>query len=560
MNRSSGIFKRIVKPYFILVTIILSVAFFFVYRSQIEKTKGEAYEAAERIASQTAQFLDSYLDGMNSVAEQVKHQDEITSYFYRVKGESAQKNIFETDIVNGIDISSRLKNLLVGHSPDYSIFILNSRGDFVSSRNYMIDRDATAALLKNGVFDRELMRIKAAGGVLIMPPQKDRWSKSPEEYITLAKELKNDYSDENAGIIEIRALLPEFDSKPEDNSLMIRDRSDNTIIYPAGANPQSGYSYISASLDNAPWEVMLSYGGNIEAALDNKTAAAFVLMYIMLTGGMLLIMGHIGRHICKPITQLSENVRKIALPGEKLAQVDGGIDEIEELEDSFSQMLSRISEASAREKKAYALALQAQMNPHFLYNTLAVIAAQGLEDGNEKVYGMCAGLSDMLRYVAAYESVTVKLSDEINHTKNYLELMKARYEEYFDYSIDVDDNLLDMPVPKLFIQPLAENCFKHGFRDVEPPWHIEIAMHGTRKAWKLRIKDNGSGISPDVVQNILARAEKFSETSEIGSIGGLGTVNTIVRLRLTHNSNTKCIINGDDGAEIIIMTGEDNHV
>ena len=75
-----------------------------------------------------------------------------------------------------------------------------------------------------------------------------------------------------------------------------------------------------------------------------------------------------------------------------------------------------------------------------------------------------------------------------------------------------------------------------------------------------QIKDNGSGISPDVVQNILARAEKFSETSEIGSIGGLGTVNTIVRLRLTHNSNTKCIINGDDGTEIIIMTGEDNHV
>ena len=135
MNRSSGIFKRIVKPYFILVTIILSVAFFFVYSSQIEKTKGEAYEAAERIASQTAQFLDSYLDGMNSVAEQVKHQDEITSYFYRVKGESAQKNIFETDIVNGIDISSRLKNLLVGHSPDYSIFILNSRGDFFKKLN-----------------------------------------------------------------------------------------------------------------------------------------------------------------------------------------------------------------------------------------------------------------------------------------------------------------------------------------------------------------------------------------------------------------------------------------
>lgn len=560
LNRSSGIFKRIVKPYFILVTIILSVAFFFVYRSQIEKTKGEAYEAAERIASQTAQLLDSYLDAMNSVAEQVKYQDEITKYFYRVKDESAQKNIFETDIINSIDISSRLKNLLVGHTPDYGIFIFNSRGDFVSSRNYMTDRDATAALLKNGVFDRELMRIKAAGGTLVMPPQKDRWSKSREEYITLAKELKNDYSDENAGIIEIRAAMPDFDSGPEEHLLMIRNRSDNTMIYPAGANPQSGYSYISAPLDNAPWEVMLSYGGNIKAALDSKTAAAFVLMYIMLTGGMLLITSHIGRHICEPIAQLSENVRRIALPGEKLAQVNGGIDEIAELEESFSQMLSRISEASVREKKAYALALQAQMNPHFLYNTLAVIAAQGLDEGSEKVYGMCAELSDMLRYVAAYESVTVKLSDEINHTKNYLSLMKARYEEYFDYSINVDDGLLDMPVPKLFIQPLAENCFMHGFKDAEPPWHIEITMHGTRRAWELRIKDNGSGISPEVAQSILDRAEKFSENSEMGSIGGLGTVNTIVRLRLTHNSNTKCVINGDDGTEIIITAGDDNDV
>ena len=100
----------------------------------------------------------------------------------------------------------------------------------------------------------------------------------------------------------------------------------------------------------------------------------------------------------------------------------------------------------------------------------------------------------------------------------------------------------------------------HGFKDAEPPWHIEITMHGTRRAWELRIKDNGSGISPEVAQSILDRAEKFSENSEMGSIGGLGTVNTIVRLRLTHNSNTKCVINGDDGTEIIITAGDDNDV
>lgn len=557
---NKGIFRRIVRPYFILVTIILSVAFFFVYRAQIEKTKGESYEAAEKIASQTAQLLDTYLDGMNSIAEQVKYQDEITRFFYAVNDAPTEKNVFETDVQSSIEISSRLKNLLVGRSSDYGIFIFNNHGDFVSSRNYMVDHAASVNLLKNGVFDRELMRIKAAGGVLIMTPQKDRWSKSREEYITLAKELKNDYSDDNAGIIEVRAALPNFDAQIDDNTLMIRNRSDNAMIYPNGAVAQSGYSYISAPLKNAPWEVMLSYGNNIKTGLDGRTVLIFIFMYITLTAALLLLTSLIGRHICEPIMQLSENVRKIAMPGEKLVQVDGGIDEIDELEESFSQMLSRLAEASEREKKAYALALQAQMNPHFLYNVLAVIGAQGLDEGSERVYGMCAELSDMLRYVAAYESVTVRLTDEINHTKNYLSLMKARYEDYFEYTVDVDDKLLDMPVPKLFIQPLAENCFMHGFKNAEPPWRIDISMHGTKDAWELRIKDNGTGMTKDAAERILSKAEKCCNDMEHGGIGGLGMVNTIVRLRLTHSSNTNCIIHGENGTEIIIRTGDSENV
>ena len=560
MNKRS-IFNRIVWPYALLLIVILSVTFIFVYMAQLQKVKSDFYESAEQIAVQNARILDSYLESMNSIAEQVKYQDEITKYFYEVKETPHNGNIFEQDIEVGIDISSRLKGLLMGRSPDYSIFIFNGDGDYVSSQDYAVDSELASAMITEESFTNELMRIKASNGTLILPLHKDRWSRSNSEYITLAKELKNDYSDENAGIIEIRSEFPaDFETELGHNRLFIRNKNDNSIVYPIGADMPSTNSYITAPLSYEQWDVVLEFGGNMRTALDRKTIIVFVVQYITLIFALFLLTMLIGRYISKPILQLSENVRFIANPGETLARVEGGIVEIEELEDSFAQMLERLSEYSEREKKAYMLALQAQMNPHFLYNMLTVIGAQGIDAGCEKVYEMCTELSHMLRYVAAYENVTVRLSEELVHTKNYLSLMKARYEEYFDYSLKVSDELLDMPVPKLFIQPLVENSFVHGFKSVEPPWRVDISMTGTRKSWELRIKDNGIGISKENADEIIRRADECCKNMGVGHIGGLGMVNTIVRLRMTHSKNIKCEINGENGIEIIIRMEEETDV
>ena len=232
------------------------------------------------------------------------------------------------------------------------------------------------------------------------------------------------------------------------------------------------------------------------------------------------------------------------------------IDEIKELEDSFEKMLERMNSSIIQEKKAYALALQAQMNPHFLYNMLAVISSAGSEAGCDSVSTMCVELSDMLRYVAAYQKVTVPLKEEILHTKNYLALMKSRYEDYFSYKIDVSDDLMNIPVPKLFIQPLAENCFIHAFKEKEPPWNIDIKMIGTKDRWELIIKDNGSGISEERIAEIKDKIDKALNERQVGNIGGLGIVNTIVRLTMTHNKNLKYDIYNDNGMEIKIVAGE----
>ena len=223
-------------------------------------------------------------------------------------------------------------------------------------------------------------------------------------------------------------------------------------------------------------------------------------------------------------------------------------------------MLERMNNSIIQEKKAYALALQAQMNPHFLYNMLAVISSAGSEAGCDSVSTMCVELSDMLRYVAAYQKVTVPLKEEIIHTKNYLALMKSRYEDYFSYKIDVSDDLMNIPVPKLFIQPLAENCFIHAFKEKEPPWNIDIKMIGTKDRWELIIKDNGSGISEERIAEIKDKIDKALNERQVGNIGGLGIVNTIVRLTMTHNKNLKYDIYNDNGMEIKIVVGEQKYV
>lgn len=283
----------------------------------------------------------------------------------------------------------------------------------------------------------------------------------------------------------------------------------------------------------------------------------FVALYAILLVFVFLISRTIGKEVIKPISQLANHVCKIDAPDDKMAHInDDAIDEIKELEDSFEKMLERMNSSIIQEKKAYALALQAQMNPHFLYNMLAVISSAGSEAGCDSVSTMCVELSDMLRYVAAYQKVTVPLKEEIIHTKNYLALMKSRYEDYFSYKIDVSDDLMNIPVPKLFIQPLAENCFIHAFKEKEPPWNIDIKMIGTKDRWELIIKDNGSGISEERIAEIKDKIDKALNERQVGNIGGLGIVNTIVRLTMTHNKNLKYDIYNDNGMEIKIVVGE----
>lgn len=560
MARHSQLFKKLVRPYFILLTVIISVATVIAYYASVSRVRNETVKSLQKLAERTSKLTDTFIDELDSLAAQVNHQSKITGFFYNIQGDdNDNSNYFDTDVLNSIDISSTLKDLLAGRTGDYNILIYNDKGDYVSSHNHVVNRDKIAKYLMSGSYTETVKTIRTNGGILVYPPSVNPWTNSGSVYITLKTELKNEYSQESCGIIEVRASLSLLDELLSDGGnggqVLIRNLKNGEIIYPYGHKDKENFSYITAPLGSVGWEAEIPYSDGVSGGFRLQLILLFVILYIILISLMLAASVIIGKHVSEPILKLAGRVREIDTPEGKLKPTEGAIDEIKELEESFNTMLKHMNNSLQREKKAYSLALQAQMNPHFLYNSLSVIGAAGLEAGADRVYDMCIELSDMLRYVAAYEKVTVQLKEEITHTKNYLSLMKSRYEDYFEYSIYVDETLFNMPVPKLFIQPLAENCFMHGFKEKEPPWKIEITMRGTRKNWELVIRDNGSGISKERINEIYKKEQKASLDMTVSDIGGLGIVNTVIRLKMTHNSDITYEIKNDNGTVIRIISG-----
>ncbi len=190
-------------------------------------------------------------------------------------------------------------------------------------------------------------------------------------------------------------------------------------------------------------------------------------------------------------------------------------------------------------------ALQAQVNPHFLYNLLNVISSMGLESGNEDICDICDRIASMLRYSTSTVEREASVRQEFAHARNYLSLLKERYEHKLTYECRYDKKIAEMKIPKMVLQPLIENAINHNFKEGVQKIQIDVSGQADRTGneWLLTIGDNGKGISQEEIAAIRTRLEKIIdalESSEAGvemSLGGLGLTNTYVRLFLFFGEN-----------------------
>jgi two-component system sensor histidine kinase YesM len=157
------------------------------------------------------------------------------------------------------------------------------------------------------------------------------------------------------------------------------------------------------------------------------------------------------------------------------------------------------------------------------------------ENMSREITMLCQKLSRMLRYISSEESSEVSLGAEIEYTAAYLECMKIRYPDDLNVAIEIDEELLQIPVPKLIVQPLVENCIKHGIH-VPSPWFIRIDGKVADNRWMITVSDNGPGMPKDKRQALFDKIKELNETNKFPGLNveGMGLLNIYFRLNLIY--------------------------
>lgn len=186
-----------------------------------------------------------------------------------------------------------------------------------------------------------------------------------------------------------------------------------------------------------------------------------------------------------------------------------GRDEFSQLERTFNLMIDRINtllkkELENQRQKAdlQFQVLEAQINPHFLYNSLDSIKWLVSMQNMNNIADMITALINLLKYNLSNHDATTTLKDEVESVKNYVTIEKFRYLDTFEFSTQLAGDTLNCQVIRFILQPLVENSILHGFRDMEQSYQVKITSFKTKDALHVRVIDNGGGMNRQEVQQI----------------------------------------------------------
>jgi len=248
--------------------------------------------------------------------------------------------------------------------------------------------------------------------------------------------------------------------------------------------------------------------------------AIILLAYICITSIIIV-------NIIKPIKKLTY-LMKSAEDGNLDVSISiKSRDELYELGKGFNRMITRINELiyniQEKQKKEEELrleVLQAQINPHFLFNTLNTIKWTAIISRSENVAKLIEDLGKILEISIKDSKRLISVKDEIDNVRSYINLQKARYNQWIKEEIDIDADILDCKVPKLILQPLIENCFVHGLYKKQDE-NLTIGITGKMLEEKIliEVRDNGKGIEPERLSQILDDNKKDNFKNRYSRIG-----------------------------------------
>lgn len=283
------------------------------------------------------------------------------------------------------------------------------------------------------------------------------------------------------------------------------------------------------------WKMIgISY---VDELVPNKRNLSNFVIYILFFGIAFEFLASmfISSKISQPIKRLEREMKRVERGDFDINLKVNGDDEVMRLSKAFNlmvvkirQLMNQIINEQESKRKIEFKALQAQINPHFLYNTLDSIIWMNENQNYDGVTTMVSALAKLFRVSISKGKVIINVSDEIAHAESYLTIQKIRYKDKFDFLIEAQPEVLGQKTLKLILQPIIENAIYHGINQIQEKGYIKITVTIEGGNIIYRVTDNGYGIKPEVLKTIL----DMEPMSAHG--GGVGLKNVNERIKLCY--------------------------
>lgn len=469
----------------------------------------------------------------------------------------------------------------------YRVIVFNRYG-YIAASSYMQDR-----LVDTKVKVSEIPWLHKVQGTkgkdILLPPHQDDWgvAENGRQVFSTVKEIQG----KDLGFIEVQ--------QSEDNLKNILTFPDETVqglvldekgevFWSSKKLKAENYSQYFGTEDSVFEKVNQNTGirelvcidtgketglrlitvqkwSDAALTVSNGLESAIIMgaSFLILSLGFIVFMAY---YLTKPLQELCEKMEQTQLSNltDKI-EIQSSDADIQALTKAYQHLVERLSKSIQKEKKLSLLqlqaqfdTLQAQINPHFLYNVLNVISQRGMKNDDEVICEICGHLASMLRYSTNTKNRYASVREEMTYTQQYFYLIKARFEDRVKLHIDIEESILEEYVPKTVIQQITENCINHGFYNTTGIMCVNIQGYLKDGYWLIEISDNGQGFDEEALRILcekmkVTRRHLFEERSNIElEIGGMGLINTYARLLLIYSDSLIFELkNTENGAMVV---------
>ncbi|MBW9151096.1 sensor histidine kinase [Clostridium estertheticum] len=547
---------KIIIYYFIISVISITLST-FIYQNI---NKRIMTKKVSEMAVQTLQTIDSNL---NLLIYTVNNESKIL--LSNLNFQNILKNGDERFNYNSQTAINRyLTEFIQSNMSISSVYVFDNYGN-----RYFVDKKVYKSFslnnIKNTYWYDELQ--KSQGGYIIKLNGGGLFNQPDQKFVSFIRIINDLESQKPTGIMVINipedAISNSFKNITGNNDvdIMLKDENDNDIINSKELTEYSisedikknlndegkGDHYYFTEKVNGNNYIISYLKNNLNWTIISKVPFSEISkqsnIYMLVILGMLLLSGImsflglilVSSSITRPIDKLIKSMRAVENGEFKKVSVGTGNDEIAKLKNVYNTMIYKIENLIEQimveqkiKRKAELNVLQAQIKPHFLYNSFDAISCLALEGKNDDVYKIIKALGNFYRTSLSNGREVISVREELQTVKSYLTILQIRYENLFVINMDIDDRCDKYKILKLVLQPIVENSIYHGIKPSRRTGNIFISTYLKNDYVELIVGDDGVGISEDKLNSI----RKLNTA-------GIGLRGTMERLNIFYNGKSK---------------------